>query len=81
MLIETQLPGHHFLVVELKLNVAARGDVDLCLKGLHVLGISPVKKTLLSLGQAVESFKGFKSRMLVQYLTMPAAFPLALAWA
>lgn len=52
MLVEAQLPVHHLLVVELKLDVAARRDVDFCLKGLHVLGVSPVKQKHLSLSDA-----------------------------
>lgn len=44
MLIEIQLPVHHLLVVQLKFNIAARGHMDLCFKGFHVLGISPVKQ-------------------------------------
>lgn len=81
MLVETQFPVHHLLVVELKLDVTTRRNVDFCLKGLHVLGISPVKQKHVSLCEAVELARGLKPKRLVQYLTMPAALPLALAWA
>lgn len=79
VLVETQLPVHHLLVVELKLNVTTRRNVDLCLKGLHVLRISPVKQRHCSLYDDAELYSGFKSKKLIQYLTMPAALPLALA--
>lgn len=84
VLVETQLPAHHLLVVQLKLNVTASRNMDLCLEGLHVLGISPVKKTCSSvfirLLRTLEALNpGSWSRILVQYLTMPAALPLALA--
>lgn len=55
VLIETQLPVHHLLVVKLKLNVTARRNMDLCLKGLHVLGISPVKQKHFSLYELLSS--------------------------
>lgn len=44
MLVKAQLPVHHLLVVELKLNVAARRNMDLGLKGLHVLIVGPAKR-------------------------------------
>lgn len=37
VLVEAQLPVHHLLVVELKLDVTSRWNMDLGLKGLHVL--------------------------------------------
>ena len=43
MLVHSQLPLHHFLVVELKLNVTARWNVNLRLEGFHVLGVCPGK--------------------------------------
>lgn len=44
VLVEAQLPVHHLLVVELKLNVAARRNVDLGLEGLHVLSVGPARR-------------------------------------
>lgn len=44
VLVEAQFPFHHLLVMKLELDVAARRNVDLRLKGLQVLGVSPVKK-------------------------------------
>lgn len=54
--------------------------MDFCLKCLHVLGISPVKQKHFSPDGAVDSTEDYKSKRLIQYLTMPAALPLALAW-
>lgn len=59
VLVETQSPVHHLLVMELKLNVTAGRNMDLCLKGLHILGISPVKQKYFSLYGAVELNWGF----------------------
>lgn len=80
VLIGAQLPVHHLLVVELKLNVTAGRDVDLGLKGLHFLRISPVKHQHFSPYGAAER-RGLNSKRPVPYLTMPAALPLARAWA
>lgn len=41
VLVGAQLPLHHLLVVQLKLDVAAGGHEDLGLKRLHVLGVCP----------------------------------------
>lgn len=41
MLVGAQLPVHHLLVVEFKLDVAAWRNVDLSLEGLHVLRVGP----------------------------------------
>lgn len=78
VLVEAQLPVHHLLVVEFKLDVAARRNVDLSLEGLHVLRVGPGGQRQVSLKDAAE---GLNSWRLLRYLTMPAAFPLALAWA
>lgn len=64
VVVETQLPVHHLLVVKLELNVTARRNMDLCLKRLHVLGISPVKQEHFSLYEATEPYRGLKSRIL-----------------
>lgn len=81
VLVGAELPVHHLLVVELKLDVTARRNMDLGLKGLHVLRIGPVKQKHFSPYDAAELYRGLKSRRPVLYLTMPAALPLALAWA
>lgn len=44
VLVEAQPPVHHLLVVELKLNVAARRNMDLGLEGLHVLSVGPARR-------------------------------------
>lgn len=86
VLVETQLPVHHLLVVELKLNVASGRNMDLGLECLHVQIVSPAERIrnkndtgnifIVSLKDAAggSEFCGG-----CQYLTMPAAFPLALA--
>lgn len=52
VLVEAQLPVHHLLVVELKLNVAARRNVDLGLEGLHVLSVGPARREREREGQS-----------------------------
>lgn len=42
VLVEAQLPLHHLLVMKLKLDVAARRNVDLGLKRLQFLRVRPV---------------------------------------
>lgn len=56
MLVETQLPVHHLLIMKLKLNVAARRNVDLCLEGLHILGICPVVQKHVRFCESVGTF-------------------------
>lgn len=80
VVIHPQLPAQQFLVVELKLNVASRRNVDLGLKRLHVQRIGPVQRRRVSVWDAAELRRGLKSDRLLPYLTIPAAFPRALAW-
>lgn len=44
VLVEAQLPVHHLLIVELKLDVAAWRNVDLGLEGLQVVIVGPVER-------------------------------------
>lgn len=53
MFVEAQLPLHHFLVVELKLDVASWWNVDLRLEGFHVLGVGPAESRDVLFGAEV----------------------------
>jgi len=58
VLVGAELPVHHLLVVELELDVAARGHEDLRLKRLRVLGVRPKERRNNRLSVTPGSFWG-----------------------
>lgn len=77
VLVGTESPLHHLLVVKLKLNITARRNVDLRVEGLQVLGVSPMKEKRFSWSEGRSSV----NTRVVVHLTMPAALFLEVAWA